>query len=175
MLNALNYKRLFVIPQQWLLYLVGAIVGILTLIVLIQLGMLISSVKLYFQPTLLAVTSTKAIMQKTEVKPTVDLTQLTRLALFGDIAVSSASLEDIPKTSLSIILSGVLVHNEAKQSYAIITFADGKEESYRLGEEVPEVGKIHAISAQGIVLLRNGQFESLMFADEEDNKEKIHS
>lgn len=176
MFNLLQQKlSIKSLDEKSLLYAAGSLIGLLVIILLLQVRTVLNTAMMFTQSTSVeptqAVTSaaTTKNNQQASITQLHKLTTLASLELFGAAAIATAvSVEQTPKTALALTLSGVMVDNEPTASYAIITFPDGKEESYRVGEEIPDAGKIKEVSAEGIVFFNNGQLESLAFK-EEDN------
>lgn len=68
---------------------------------------------------------------------------------------------DAPDTRLRLTLSGVFASADDKEARAIIGDERGKEDTYAPGDSLPGGVKLSAIHADRVILLRNGQYETL--------------
>jgi general secretion pathway protein C len=94
--------------------------------------------------------------------------------LFGEagrvtVAPVAGSM-DVPKTSLNLILKGVIAAASMNRALAVINQKGGKEEDsiYGVGEKVLGMAEIREIYADRVILLRGGKLETLMLEDVED-------
>lgn len=97
------------------------------------------------------------------------------LPLFGQAQrVSSApqekAQEDIPKTTLSLVLKGVIGASDMKMALAFINSKSGKDEDgiYALGDNVPGNAEVKEIYFDRVILLRSGKLETLLLEEEDD-------
>lgn len=71
-----------------------------------------------------------------------------------------------PDTRLRLTLRGVVAHDNSQLARAIIAAADGQENAYAIGQEVPGGVKVSEIRADHILLERGGRFEVLRMPKE---------
>jgi len=85
------------------------------------------------------------------------------LHLFGEAGVANPLLlEMLPETSLDLALRGIVAAaDEDQQGHAIIVSSDGREWVYGVGDRLSDDTEVVAITAQQVVLQRNGQRETL--------------
>lgn len=85
------------------------------------------------------------------------------LHLFGQAGVANPLLlEMLPETSLDLELRGIVAATaEDQQGHAIIVSSDGREWVYGVGDRLADDTEVVAITAQQVVLQRNGQRETL--------------
>lgn len=148
---------------------------LLAVMIVFQLGTLFSTLYAF-------IAEPEYVLQRTEVskisaekanKKSSRIIDIAQWHLFGQLLPTQLSVRQAPKTQLALTLTGVVIHGAAtNDSQAIIAFADGTEKSYHLGEEIPEVGKLYQISPLGVLLLHNGQLESLALNGEEETSSK---
>jgi general secretion pathway protein C len=83
--------------------------------------------------------------------------------LFGQapVAVGTQSINDIPISSLNLVLAGVVA--AGGQSYALISVNGQAQEPFAVGQEIPTTGAtLQAVYPDRAILTRNGVSESLM-------------
>lgn len=83
--------------------------------------------------------------------------------LFGQapVAANTQSINDIPISSLNLVLTGVVA--AGGESYALISVNGQPQEPFAVGQEIPTTGAIlQAVYPDRAILTRNGVSESLM-------------
>ncbi len=83
--------------------------------------------------------------------------------LFGQapVAAPTQSINDIPISSLNLVLTGVVA--AGGESYALISVNGQNQEPFAVGQEIPTTGAIlQAVYPDRAILTRNGVSESLM-------------
>ena len=85
------------------------------------------------------------------------------LHLFGAAGVANPlQLEMLPETPLDLELRGIVAASDDDQEgHAIIISSDGREWVYGVGDRLSDDTQVIAITAQQVVLQRNGQRETL--------------
>lgn len=85
--------------------------------------------------------------------------------LFGVVAIKggSYSADNLPITSLNLVLTGVMVRGPG--SYALIRVDGGDETPVSIGQEIQAGARLHAVYADRVVLDRGGSYESLLLKD----------
>jgi type II secretion system protein C len=85
--------------------------------------------------------------------------------LFGAVAPGQGgfSPDNLPLTSLNLVLTGVMVRGP--QSFALIKIDGGDEEPVVVGQEIKAGAKLHAVYPDRAVLSRGGTYESLVLKD----------
>jgi general secretion pathway protein C len=98
---------------------------------------------------------------------------IARWHLFGNIearpVVSAQRVEDMPVTRLKLILRGVVSGGNGSMSGAIIADPSGKQSFYVLGADLPGGAILKEVHERNIVLLRNGQLETLQLPSDQLN------
>ncbi len=79
--------------------------------------------------------------------------------------VSEVAKRSAPETGLRLRLEGVLVGLRPEDSGAIVAGSNGKTEYYRVGDTLPGNAELADVEPHRILLLRNGQYESLAFEE----------
>lgn len=100
----------------------------------------------------------------------IDYRKIAALHLFGRAeqaapARSSAPL-DAPETRLNLTLRGIIFNTDPQQTRAIISAPGRDDEIYRAGAQLPGGATIDQIYADRVMLLRNGQYETLRLPEE---------
>ena len=123
----------------------------------------------------------KDVRQSRE-KQQADLSRYADLHLFGKAEretgrKAEAVPTDAPKTTLSLILKGIIFSPANQKALAIIAGkAKQKEgEVYGVGDSVPGNAVIQEIYADRVILLRNGRHEILLLDEEAKEKAPIRS
>lgn len=117
---------------------------------------------LLFKPAAPAVTPDSQYAVSTTAPP-LDLQALRAAHLFGQapLAANTQSINDIPISSLNLVLTGVVA--AAGASYALISVNGQEQEPFAVGQEIPTTGaSLQAVYPDRAILLRNGVSESLM-------------
>lgn len=98
----------------------------------------------------------------------VDYRQIAALHLFGQPqrAATQAAPIDAPETRLNLTLRGILFNTEPQLARAIISAPGKDDEMYRVGSQLPGGATIDQIYADRVMLLRNGQYETLRLPEE---------
>jgi len=90
---------------------------------------------------------------------------IARWHLFGDYDAKPVArvqrVEDMPETRLKLVLRGVFSGEDGSASGAIIAAPTGKQSFYALGADLPGGAVLKEVHARHIVLLRNGNLETL--------------
>ena len=89
---------------------------------------------------------------------------IARWHLFGEqqkTPVTASQTRVMPRTRLKLILRGVVVGEEGGLSGAIIASPSGDQAFYALGAVLPGGATLKEVHDRHIVLLRNGQLETL--------------
>ncbi|USD37799.1 MULTISPECIES: type II secretion system protein GspC [Ferrimonas] len=101
-----------------------------------------------------------------------DLTPVQRLSLFGDVDKSKESskpkpvdtslITDAPKTTLRILLTGLVASSEQERGIAVIESA-GSQETYGIGDKIKSTSaSLHEVYADRAIIVNRGRYETLM-------------
>jgi general secretion pathway protein C len=85
--------------------------------------------------------------------------------LFGKYVPTD--LSEIKESKLNIEIVGILFAKDPKHSQVLIKTADGEEEAFMVGNNLPGNTVIKSIMANGILVEHNGTLESLSFPKNE--------
>jgi len=88
------------------------------------------------------------------------------LPLFGDY-VPDITETEIRQSKLNVEIVGIMYASDKKQSQVLILDANGEEKPYLLGDTLPGGAEIKQISKNRIVVLHNGELESLSLPQNE--------
>ena len=92
------------------------------------------------------------------------LSTVPQLHVFGEADKEPVAIDqpiEAPDTRLRLELTGLFASSDPKQSLAIISEKNGKDESYRIGDTVPQNATLHEIYADRVILRRLGKLETL--------------
>lgn len=84
--------------------------------------------------------------------------------VFGEADKEPVAIDqpiEAPETRLRLELTGLFASTNPKDSIAIISEKNGKDESYRIGDSVPGNATLHEIYADRVILRRLGKLETL--------------
>ena len=85
--------------------------------------------------------------------------------LFGRLSDTAAPVvvqqAEVPETRLNLQLRGVITNDAAEHAVAIIADNRGRDQIYRVGQQVPGGARLHAVQSEQVVLNRGGTLESL--------------
>lgn len=98
-----------------------------------------------------------------------DYRQIANLHLFGQApqaAARSSAPIDAPETRLNLTLRGILFNTNPAQTRAIISAPGQDDQIYQAGAQLPGGAVIDQIYADRVMLLRNGQYETLRLPEE---------
>ncbi len=99
------------------------------------------------------------------------LEQVAALHLFGSAseAPAKAAPVKIPETRLNLVLKGIFAVDDPNDGGAIIADGRGQEGFYRVGARIPGGAVLSRISADHVVLSRNGNLETLRLPSDSDS------
>ena len=92
------------------------------------------------------------------------LSTVPSLHVFGEAdrePVATNKPIEAPDTRLRLELTGLFASSDPKQSLAIISEKNGKDESYRIGDTLPGNATLHEVYADRVILRRLGKLETL--------------
>lgn len=98
-----------------------------------------------------------------------DYRQIANLHLFGQApqaAARGSAPIDAPETRLNLTLRGILFNTDPAQTRAIISAPGQDDQIYQTGAQLPGGAVIDQIYADRVMLLRNGQYETLRLPEE---------
>jgi len=90
----------------------------------------------------------------------VDAAQVADRHLFGIAGAATGNAANAPDTTLALTLHGIVAGKRASDSRALIV-ANGDEEPYAIGAQLPGGAVIRAIYADRVLLARDGRLEAL--------------
>ncbi|MBF0423811.1 MAG: type II secretion system protein GspC [Magnetococcales bacterium] len=82
------------------------------------------------------------------------------------LSMDAKKLDRLPVSSLSVLLIGVLYHDDPAQSLAVFLFPFGQERVLRNGAMLPEGARLIAVLRDRVLIKRNGVQEQLLLPDE---------
>ena len=96
----------------------------------------------------------------------IDVSAIAGAHLFGEQTVASAELErqkelNAPETQLNLELTGIIADRDGSRSRALIKDQKGKQDGYRVDEQIVSGVKLRAIYADRVILDRSGRLETL--------------
>ncbi len=92
------------------------------------------------------------------------LSTVSQFHVFGEADKEPVAIDqpiEAPDTRLRLELTGLFASSDPKQSLAIIAEKNGKDESYRIGDNVPGNATLHEVYADRVILSRLGKLETL--------------
>lgn len=101
-----------------------------------------------------------------------DVQRIVAAQLFGRLSdepapvVEQPQQVDVPETRLNLQLRGVIAEDDPERGVAIIADNRGRDQLYRVGQQVPGGARLHAVHAEQVVLNRAGSLESLRLPKE---------
>lgn len=97
--------------------------------------------------------------------------QIPQWHLFGEVAreVVAPKPVDLPETNLKLTLRGLIASTDPREARAIVADASGKENFYRIGDQLPGNAELDEIHVDRIVIKRGGRYETLKLPKESLN------
>ncbi|MGN8199429.1 type II secretion system protein GspC [Salinisphaera sp. RV14] len=97
---------------------------------------------------------------------TIDIDAIAGAHLFGEQPSPNARAEKLkqikaPETHLNLVLTGIISDSRGDRSRALIKDPKGKQDSYRVGQQIVSGVKLHAIYTDRVILDRSGHYETL--------------
>ncbi|PJD93542.1 MAG: general secretion pathway protein GspC [Legionella sp.] len=89
------------------------------------------------------------------------ITQSLNTQIFGEYVPKALVDADVKPSGLNLSLVGILFSTKNEASHAIINISDGNAHLFSVGDAVPGGAKIKQITPDGVILEREGEFESL--------------
>lgn len=95
---------------------------------------------------------------------------ISKFSLFGDVnkAISKPKpvAKDLPKTSLKLLLTGVMASGNNANASALIQGPDKQTLNYRINDELPGGATLKQVYPDRVVLERSGRLENLVFVEQ---------
>jgi len=92
----------------------------------------------------------------------VNVAAIANSGLFGAAKPTAvANAEDAPRTSIPLVLTGIIAANDPRQGLAILGENAASTKVYAVGDSVPGGVKLHSVLNDKVILDRNGTLESL--------------
>jgi len=112
--------------------------------------------------------------------PTINTSTLLSALLFGKPKINHSQMtgqkKTLPETKLNLKLQGIYYSSNSPISRAMIAAKNGKSAAYHIGESLPNGVILHEIYPKKVILLRNGQYETLRFLkNKKSNKSQFLS
>lgn len=82
-------------------------------------------------------------------------------SLFGVYVTNDLSDTSVKKSMLNVTVMGILFADRAEDSQVIIRIASGEEKTFKVGDNIPGDAIIKRITADGVLVERQGVLESL--------------
>lgn len=80
---------------------------------------------------------------------------------FGDYVPKNIIDGNIRQSMLDLTVVGIVFSTDERESYVILRAAAGRERTFKVGDNVPGGAMIKRITADGVLVLRNGVLERL--------------
>ncbi|MBX5460260.1 MAG: type II secretion system protein GspC [Steroidobacteraceae bacterium] len=94
--------------------------------------------------------------------PRVNVAAIANSGLFGAAKPAAvANAADAPRTSIPLVLTGIIAANDPRQGLAILGENAASTKVYAVGDTVPGGVKLHSVLNDKVILDRNGTLESL--------------
>lgn len=107
----------------------------------------------------------KAVTAREPGRPRVrsfEIAQLVNAHLFGSAPSTAAQAGEAPRTTLQLVLTGVIAKDDPLVGLAILGENPTASRLYAVGQGVPGGAKLHAVYGDRVILDRNGALESLL-------------
>jgi general secretion pathway protein C len=93
----------------------------------------------------------------------VDVAMIANSHLFGTapVAVANSSDSDAPKTSMPLVLTGIIAARDPKDGLAILGENASGAKVYAVGDNVPGGARVQSVYEDRVLLMRDGHLESL--------------
>lgn len=97
---------------------------------------------------------------------TIDIDSIAGAHLFGEQVAKDANAHKekqikAPETHLNLELTGIVSDSRGDRSRALIKDPKGKQDSYKVGQQIVSGVKLHAIYVDRVILDRSGHYETL--------------
>jgi general secretion pathway protein C len=93
----------------------------------------------------------------------VDVAAITNSHLFGTAAVAASSGDprDAPKSTIPLVLSGIISAEDPQNGLAILGQTGASTKVFAVGDNLPGGAKLHSVYSDRVVIERGGQLETL--------------
>jgi general secretion pathway protein C len=81
--------------------------------------------------------------------------------IFGDYVPKNINEAEVKQSMLDLKVVGIMFAKDSKRSHVIIQTSSGLEQTFRVGDSLPGGAVIKGITADGMLVMRNGSLESL--------------
>ncbi len=92
---------------------------------------------------------------------TVDLSAIANAHLFGQAETPAGNAADAPRTSMPLVLAGVLAADRPEAGFAIVGDSAAAAKLHGVGSMLPGGARLHSVYGDRIVIERGGVLESL--------------
>lgn len=96
-----------------------------------------------------------------KLQPKGDYKLVLKSAIFGSYVPKDLDESSVQESLLNLEIVGILFAPNLQDSHVIIRAADGEEKTYLVGDALPGGAVLKKITAQGILVERDGNLESL--------------
>lgn len=131
--------------------------AVLLALIAVQLGLALTSQPR--QPAIGEVTA--AAVPVRAANRTLELASILNAHLFGQATATPTDAADAPRTSIPLVLAGVMAVPDPRQGMAILGENAASARFYRTGSAVPGNAVLHSVYADRVLLERNGTVEAL--------------
>lgn len=152
--------------QRLLPWLVGAVIAIVSLAVIaVQLYPIYQEFNNPKQSATLAVSTLGAEQATTQSQALRDTASFALFGQYNTKAPEQTQVQDLPKTKLRLILTGVSATADQNNAYALVEDPKRITDSYRVGDALPGNATLHEVHPDRIILNRSGKLETLFFPE----------
>jgi general secretion pathway protein C len=93
--------------------------------------------------------------------PRINAATIANARLFGTPKVVNANAADAPRTSVPLVLTGIIAASDPQNGLAILGENASSAKVYAVGDMLPGGVKLHSVLSDRVILDRNGSLESL--------------
>jgi general secretion pathway protein C len=83
------------------------------------------------------------------------------MPFFGDYVPKNINESDVKRSMLNLTIVGILLAAQEEESKVMIRTANGRDQTFKVGDMLPGGVTIKRITADGVLVNRNGELESL--------------
>lgn len=92
----------------------------------------------------------------------IDAMSMASAHLFGHAELAASDAANAPRTSMPLVLAGLLAANDPEAGYAIVGESAAAAKLHAVGSTLPGGARLHSVYGDRIVIERGGVLESLM-------------
>ena len=156
----MKYDLQYFFVPKYAKWIIVSLVSLFSILILVEFASLVFSRVKISEP------SQNEIKSETDKNTDAD-NNLKVYPLFGVYVPNDLNVDSVKKSMLDVTLVGIVFAKNIEDSMVIIRSTSGEEKTYMVGDTIPGEAKIKRITAEGVLVERDGILESISLPKDE--------